>query len=100
MSEEKQIEEMAHDLCGRCQDGICVIDGRPCNLDCTCHINATTLYEAGYRKQSEGKWLHDTNLDTFYCSICDESALNDCYEHQSLSGYCPNCGAKMKGGAE
>ena len=53
-TDKRAIEEMAHDLCGRCQDGICVVDGKPCNLDldCTCQINATTLYNAGYRKQS------------------------------------------------
>ena len=102
MSRETQIEEMAHDLCGRCQDGVCVVDGKPCNLDwdCTCQINAATLYEAGYRKQSEGEWVvkwmstfPQYEPSEYECSICG-------YKRSVLHNYCPNCGAKMKGGAE
>lgn len=56
----------------------------------------------GYRKQSEGEWeeLMHFNFEggysgsTFRCSICH---FDDCYDE---TPYCPNCGAKMKGGAE
>lgn len=101
-TDKRAIEEMAHDLCGRCQDGICVVDGKPCNLDldCTCQINATTLYNAGYRKQREGEWLVKWR-STFPQYEPSEYECSNCgYRRTVLHKYCPNCGAKMKGGAE
>lgn len=89
-TEKKAIEEMAHDLCGRCQDGICVVDGKPCNLDldCTCQINATTLYNAGYRKQREARYFADPNYRTLgNCGECGEDVT-------CLNNYCPNCGRR------
>ena len=66
----------------------------------------------GYRKQSEGEWLSaydfavkigvtdEERLATAkgdkwwkFCSRCDQQVK---WHHN----YCPNCGAKMKGGAE
>ena len=56
---------------------------------------------AGYRKQVEGHWYkHDKRKhgDTcYYCSACEHMALADCM-CWALTDYCPNCGAKMKGG--
>lgn len=91
MSEEKQIEEMAK-----------VIEQR-CNRDCIPSCDeciAQTLYNAGYRKQSEGKWIEHPHYNyeggysgaNYECSNCH---FDDCYEE---TPYCPNCGAKMKGG--
>lgn len=55
MSKEKQIEEMAKDLCEYFNsDGTCYCDGKQCNLECEEFTNARYLYEKGYRKQSEG----------------------------------------------
>ena len=34
------------------------------------------------------------------CSVCDAFALSDFYGRERLSDFCPNCGAKMDGGAE
>ena len=34
------------------------------------------------------------------CSVCDAFALSDIYGREWLSEFCPNCGAKMDGGAE
>ena len=61
MSREKQIEEMAKFVCNACEmgggfDGECALD----NDYKTCHISVETaeaLYNAGYRKQSEGEWI-------------------------------------------
>lgn len=72
---------------------------------------AEALYNAGCRKQSEGEWktvyrmvgsinsypaLIPTNKE--FCSICKKEfgMLSDVRSFK----YCPNCGAKMKGGAE
>ena len=56
---------------------------------------AEALYNAGYRKQKEGEWLPtcDTHplVNKYACSCCGEESMR--------GKYCPNCGAKMKGGA-
>lgn len=36
----------------------------------------------------------------YICSVCKEEAVYDCNDEFVLSNYCPNCGAKMDGGAE
>ena len=54
MSRDKQIEEMARDLC-ECYncDGTCYQDKKPCDLKCDEYTNAQYLYSKGYRKASE-----------------------------------------------
>ena len=61
----------------------------------------TDLLNTGYRKQSEGEWKDRK------CSVCGSKVpIKDDGEgfrwHISdyKSKFCPNCGAKMKGGAE
>ena len=66
----------------------------------------------GYRKQSEGEWIDRYNgkyaNSLYVCSFCDERAplyikadeLGNEQIVQMLSQFCPNCGAKMKGGSE
>lgn len=75
---------------------------------------AIDLAEKGYRKQSEGEWIVDAWIGEkyitipyqkhehtgAYCSLCKSPALLDGAEFDVASNYCPNCGAKMKGGAE
>lgn len=107
MSKEKQIEEMAK-----------VIEQR-CNRDCIPSCDeciAQTLYNAGYRKQSEGEWVV-TDVDSgsfgeyepfieFKCPKCEsvygiESGQYDWQYGEPIPWVsCPLCGAKMKGGAE
>ena len=55
-----------------------------------------------YRKQSEGEWLDiDICAEDMYCSVCGGIAPVDCEKEEFYkSNFCPNCGAKMKGGAE
>lgn len=36
----------------------------------------------------------------YICSACKEEAVYDCNDEFVLSKYCPNCGAKMDGGAD
>lgn len=36
----------------------------------------------------------------YVCSVCKEEATFDCNDEFVLSNYCPNCGAKMVGGAD
>ena len=92
MSEEKQIEEMAKAICehyvkngcGRCPD-------------CFCEGDALKLYNAGYRKQRVGEWIIKGDyLKIMECSAC---GIMTASIHEKTR-FCPNCGAKMGGGAE
>jgi hypothetical protein len=101
MSKEKQIEEMKYDICtaadycyGACEE---------CNLGRL----AEHLYNAGYRKQSEGEWVDEPNFAQkglkgkyYVCSNCNVCvpAIEELPLYQWE--YCPRCGAKMKGGEE
>ena len=99
MSREKQIEEMAKILsedCGSCEN--CkALGSTDDGIDCTAYYYARQLYNAGYRKQSEGEWIKSDETTEQYgylymCSYCGGLSF--------LGKYCPRCGAKMKGGAE
>ena len=98
MSKEKQIEEMARDICEAfSSDGTCYWDKKPCDFRCAEFTQTQYIYEKGYRKQSVGEWITGGNeLKNTTCSVCG-------YWVETPYGktpYCPNCGAKMKGGAE
>lgn len=54
----------------------------------------TVLRENGWCKQSEGEWLR-CGQDDVQCSLCGKVNTN-C----NNNNFCPNCGAKMKGGVE
>lgn len=95
MSKEKQIEEMAKYLHYTCE-GECFRD-KDGFIDCDA-CKACYLYDAGYRKQSEGEWGFDGMSWT--CSECGEYAPVDKYGQTRHTDFCPECGAKMKGGAE
>ena len=88
MSKEKQIEELTAELIKTNSYG-------------TLNAVAEHLYNAGYRKQSEGEWetiLHYPRGEMFnaYSHIC--SVCKYFYKDVRPIGYdfCPNCGAKMK----
>ena len=63
-------------------------------------------------KQSEGEWVDRYNgkydNPIYVCSVCrrgtlikyDINELGNMQMIQALSLFCPNCGARMKGGAE
>jgi hypothetical protein len=56
------------------------------------------IYNAGYRKQSEGEWkLHKDGSGT--CSEC-HFIQKDIWDYDHYQHFCGHCGAKMKGGAE
>ena len=104
MSKEKQIEEMALELC-RPRNIVKMIHHRTCdNCDtssCDIYELCVDLYNAGYRKQSEGEWEQlcgDLGWVEMECSVCKYSDVFD--DHKEYHKFCPNCGAKMKGGAE
>lgn len=96
MSKEKQIEEMAkliavQRMYGCNEKDTCDMSCQVYKCGCIPYEDATILYNAGYRKQSEGEWVDNYN-GTFTCTVCGG--------HASKMNYCGRCGAKMKGGAE
>ena len=106
MDEKKQIEDMAHDMCGNfMSNGNCATDDEPCNLECVYGCRAEKLYCKGYRKQSVGEWktnipatirVFETNSIT--CSLCGHGGSGSI--DKPYPNFCPNCGARMKGGAQ
>ena len=100
---KEQIQEMAKDLC---QAEFWDVDEDCCDLELDRRKTAENLYNAGYRKQIEGEWETETtnwvyDVKRTYCSNCRKSAIFDSFMGKyHLTNYCPNCGAKMKGGAE
>ena len=112
MSKDKQIEGMAREMCHLsaecktcqiCNERYHGDDDDLCYFQCV----AKEIINHGYRKQSEGHWMvhHCTNggksqrgrtiiYKTFTCDSCGKS------NGRRQPPFCPNCGAKMKGGAE
>lgn len=90
----EQIEEMASMLCGQIKSCTECTIHKPC-LMMNC---ATILYHAGYRKQSEGEWISNELGGYEYAFYCSECGWVDGYPFNDRHKFCPNCGAKMKGG--
>ena len=104
---KEQIEEMALDLCDKKTKVAIVIvsiddEGKP-RLARSAHY-LKNLIEAGYRKQKEGEWKHKlthSRCIPVSCNIICDQCCNSFYRFVGMNyKYCPNCGAKMKGGAE
>lgn len=80
--EETLVAELAHDI----------HDNSPLTFLSSEDL-AEELYQAGYRKQTEGIWIaKDMMIRTItalnhVCSVCDTEG--------HCTPYCPNCGAKM-----
>lgn len=103
MSREKQIEEMAMVIARRST----AFRNPNVAFMTTATKTAESLYNAGYRKQSEGEWYvnymmsktpskrgRTIHYETYTCSVCVKG------NGRKRPNFCPNCGAKMKGGAE
>jgi ferredoxin-like protein FixX len=56
---------------------------------------AHCLQAAGYHKQSKGKWKLGESGCMYFCSNCNYAAHP---REEEEWNFCPNCGAKMKGG--
>lgn len=99
MSKEKQIEEMADIICSTCivNDGHCGFRNR--SKRCPTVLNdAETLYNEGYRKQSEGEWLEQVRVSKEGKPLLRHYKCNLCGVYLATqANFCPNCGAKMKG---
>ena len=95
MSEKKQIEEMTEILKDYTKKN---------NIMASVVIleaYAEELYKSKFRKQREGTWIdmeyYMQNKRIYKCSACSKSEAKDSL---MSADFCPNCGAKMIGGAE
>lgn len=86
MSEKKQIEEIRKD--------IFAAFGGYAKWEEDWQSLAEAVYNAGYRKQSEGVWVLGRSGCMYYCSECKYAAHPREVDEWS---HCPRCGAKMKG---
>lgn len=93
MNREKQIENIAYIFDSSCDN----TNGEDCET-CACSLcKAEQIYNAGYRKQCEGKWIKDEKSKfkhRYYCSACNFHLIG------APTNYCEECGAKMKGAAD
>ena len=90
MSKEKQIEGIAHVLCGmKSSCDSCMFNKERCFE----YKDAERIYNTGYRKQSEGEWEEYQIPPIICCSECDWGTG---IEDRRQFRYCPNCGAKMR----
>lgn len=73
-------------------------------MACTSLKYTRLLLENGYRKseafsqphENGGEWIRYPHNSGIYCSLCKyKRRYRDIHD-----AFCPNCGAKMKGGAE
>jgi hypothetical protein len=107
---KKQIEEMAELLIDIQRDfnEYCAKPCRECELagtvNCENIYKSEALYNAGYRKQSEGEWV-DKPTGSYrrmqsWCSACGKHSGIGGIESNRHKPFCPNCGARMKGGVE
>ena len=94
MSKEKQIEEMAIDIGEKQEGGWIFVDNSEYTTDVfNKELAEHLVVNKGYRKQSEGEWkkLYE-KAPRYVCTSCNHLFNNKEYK------YCPNCGARMKGG--
>lgn len=96
MSREKQIDEMAKAL-DKCPYIAAPIGSEKHEGSV---IIAEYIYNAGYRKQSVGEWISNELGGYKYAFYCSECGWVDGYPFNDRHKFCPNCGAKMEGGAE
>ena len=99
-NEKQAIEEMARIICRgkNCKSCVHSFELRKCGAQ----EYAERLYNAGYRKQIAGKWVKsDIPQEKYVCSACGGACwYYDFKGDVAKSRFCPNCGARMKGGAE
>lgn len=62
---------------------------------------AQELYRKGFRKQSEGEWMEQVRVSKEGKPLLRHYKCNLCGVYLATqANFCPNCGAKMEGGAE
>lgn len=69
------------------------------NFDDLCDATHMIVHIAGYRKQKEGKWIEQVRVSKEGKPLLRHYKCNLCGVYLATqANFCPNCGAKMKGG--
>ena len=98
----KQIEEMAKVVNEMDERNAHYYDKfmQECEAFADADTIAKVLYNAGYRKQSEGEWVYNTDDFTpkQRCTVCgyNKPILAGEGVIQEPKHFCPNCGARMR----
>ena len=96
MTENKQIEEMAKDVCVNCMSGVCASGQCAFQYDCPLSIETIKkLYSKDYRKVRHGAWRYGKQNGITYakCTACGLKMDTRCYGY----AFCPLCSARMDG---
>lgn len=100
--ELEQIEGMAKVICGNNRECKNCVHNYAIR-ECGCLFYAKRLFNENYRKQSVGEWADN------HCTKCGKTPIGDeTWTYHGLTPprfelfmrFCPNCGARMGGGAE
>lgn len=68
-------------------------------VECSLRIKNAPTVDAVERKRGEWVKQMDELAWWYECSVCGDYPLKDAYGHESLSRFCPWCGADMRGEA-
>ena len=74
-----------------------------CNVPCADYVRIKTLQAADVAEVRHGRWIDDKVSFYLGCSECGcflEYAVDTFLDNGDHYNYCPNCGAKMDGGAD
>lgn len=110
MTEEVREALMRLTMCAREECGMCKYKDK-CGFEFQYNIsteNMNTLLEALSADAVQGEWEHwgspfsdeSEVIDTIVCSVCGARFIEPKDEPKGEYNFCPNCGARMKGGAE
>lgn len=98
--EDKQIEELARDLCDICRskfDDECSKD-----LCVNVQLHAKEICDRGWQRPKHGTWQRRYRYSAiwhFRCSECQMTSARSQKEHPTYR-ICPHCGAQMEIGGE
>lgn len=76
--------------------------------DAICALSAQPSYSCSHEKDAQprmkGRWIKqiDESINAWWyeCSVCGDYPLKDAFGHDSLSQFCPWCGAELSEGEE
>ena len=104
-SEDSKEQKSKLDLISR-ESAIEVVKGCRILCDYTDTVIKALKELPSVSAERSGEWIRRDNYKVmgegylWHCSLCDQSVYQDSSRDYPSENYCPNCGARMKGGAE
>ena len=102
INKTKLIEDMKSRFCEGCDPGSGHMRCRMCEVSYAIgELKGAPTADVEEVKHGEWFLLDDCANEGVYCSVCHKKVYKKDYANQKLkSPRCPNCGAKMDGGAD